>query len=134
MSTLTAFIEIIQYQWGKYDTKRAKLVPGLGVVVIKLSDHYKKVEYSTLTNCEHSITFAFSFYTYTLFFFLAEPFSSWLHISWHFTPKYVNMYSSKSIFFHSHYNIKIYYYYYHPFSNLSNQSKFVLYVLSYIPI
>ena len=81
MSTLTAFIEIIQYQWGKYDTKRAKLVPGLGVVVIKLSDHYKKVEYSTLTNCEHSITFAFSFYTYTLFFFLAEPFSSWLHIS-----------------------------------------------------
>lgn len=49
MSTLTAFIKIIQYQWGKYDPKRAKLVHGLGVVV-KNSDHYKKVEYSTLTN------------------------------------------------------------------------------------
>ena len=50
MSTLTAFIEIIQYQWGKYDAKRAKLVHGLRVVVKKLSDQYKKVEYSTLTN------------------------------------------------------------------------------------
>ena len=49
VSGLTAFIKIIQYQWGKYDPKRAKLVHGLGVVV-KNSDHYKKVEYYTLTN------------------------------------------------------------------------------------